>query len=734
MSLALALPGVTSAQESQANSANGNGAAASPMRPEEFPRPVARAHQTGGSMVIDGRLDEAGWADAEVITGFIQAQPAAGLPATERTVVRILFDENTLYISAECFDSDPSALIVPSLEQDFESGNSDILGFTLDTYHDRRNAFMFLFNPRGAVKEAQNYGDSRFENAAWEGVIDVQTRIHEEGWTLEVAIPFSTLRFDPSRAEQVWGLQVLRRIRRKNEDTYWAPMDRRNRIHRMSQAGTLHGLEGIRAGRNLSIKPYVLSSVGDGSAVGPDPDFDADVGLDLKYGVTPGMTLDLTYRTDFSQVEVDQEQVNLTRFSLFFPERRDFFIENSGFFTLGDVTERNYRSGSSLRDFTVFHSRRIGLEGGRPVPIIGGGRLSGRMGEFELGFLDMQTRAGQGLPAENFAVARVRRNLPRNGDIGAVFVNRQSTEGPSIYNRTYGADANVRPHPNVAVNSYLLATDDSEVSGSRWAGRLAVGWRDQLLNATAFVKQVGDAFVPRAGFVRRNGIRHTYATVGVHPRPDWPLVLELNPYVEMDYITNLESVLETRDASFGFSATFTDGSGASVAVHDRFERLFEPFDVLSSAVVEPGDYDFREVSGSYRTSAGRALSGQVQVSRGGFYDGDRSSISAGVLWRPSYQLSFDLSAQHNAISFPQESLTADVFGGRVVYAASTRLFASAFVQYNRASGEMVSNARLNFIHSPLSDLFVVFTERRNVDAGGVLERFITLKATKYLSF
>ncbi|MDP2956875.1 MAG: DUF5916 domain-containing protein, partial [Longimicrobiales bacterium] len=457
-----------------------------------------------GRIVVDGIPDEAAWREAEEITGFIQAVPDPGTPASERTVVRVLYDAEQLYISAVCYESDMSGIIVPSLEQDYETHDSDMFGVTIDTYLDRRNAFMFLVNPGGAIKDGQVFDNSRNYNIPWEGVMQYRTALLDSAWTVEIAIPFTTLRFAESDGEQSWGFQFSRRIRRKNEDAYWAPLARRELIHKMSRAGTLHGFQGLHAGRNLSVKPYVAASDASGSLTSMGAGHSGgDGGFDLKWGITPRMTADATFRTDFSQVEVDQERVNLTRFSLFFPEKRDFFLENAGTFTFGDVSERNVRMGSSLRDFTLFHSRRIGLDAkGLPIPILGGGRLTGQAGAWNVGLLEMQTRSERGLPAENFAVARIRRNVLGDSDLGAVFLNRQATDGSGTYNRSYAVDGNFHLLGGLIVNSYLAATDNSGApGGDAWAGRMSLAWRDPLWDVTASLKQVGESFDPGLGFV-----------------------------------------------------------------------------------------------------------------------------------------------------------------------------------------------------------------------------------------
>ena len=427
---------------------------------DRVPRPRADAVRAEGVVVIDGRLDDDAWALAPVIDDFTQQKPFAGRPSSERTEVRFLYDDENLYIGAELFDSDGEAPIIATLQRDPNTRDGDAFGITLDTFLDGKSAFAFFINPGGAVRDTQTTDDGRVNNAAWEAAYELRTRIHDRGWTVELAIPWSTLRFEGGRAEQVWGLNLLRRIRRKNEDATWAPMDRQWALYTMSRAGRLHGIDGVRPGRNLSVKPYALVGEPSGT-LQSDADTELEGGVDLKFGITPGMTLDLTYNTDFSQVEVDQQQVNLTRFSLFFPEKREFFLENAGIFQFGDQGSWQQRNGATNRDFTLFHSRRIGLTpSGTPLPILGGGRVSGSAGPLSVGLLNMQTRSEGTFGAENFTVARARGEVAPGVDLGGIFVNRAVTSGSSVSNQSYGADLNIQ-----AFNRYLLI--QSYVAGSQ---------------------------------------------------------------------------------------------------------------------------------------------------------------------------------------------------------------------------------------------------------------------------
>jgi len=424
--------------------------------------------------------------------------------------------------------------------------------------------------------------------------------------------------------------------------------------------------------------------------------------------------------------------VNLTRFSLFFPEKRGFFVENTGTFAFGDVTERNVRMGASPRDLSLFHSRRIGLEQGRPVPILGGARLTGRAAGMEMGFLSMQSGEAAGRPSENFSVARLRRDVLGAVDLGAIFLNRQAfgAAGGS-HDRSYGVDANARPFGSVLMNSYLARTDRPGADGDPWAGRVSVSWRDALWNHSVLFRHVGDAFDPGIGHVRRAGIRQHYVTLGAHPRLNVLRVSELNPYVEMNHVTDLRGSLETRDLTGALTLEFLDSGSLDVGYTDRFEHLVQGFAVLN-AVVPAGRYRFGEASVSYASNLSKRISARTAVTDGGYFGGSRHSVSGGALWRPTSHWGLELNGQWNVIHIGSVRSEAGLLGGRLSYDHSTTLFASAFVQYNDVVGEAVSNVRLNWVHAPLSDVFLVYTERRSTREGGVLDRRAAVKVTKLL--
>lgn len=604
--------------------------------PETAPRPSARATRTPRPITVDGTLDEAEWMLAEPMTNFVQQLPRTGYPATFPTDVRVLYDADHLWIGAINYDPHPDKAITAGLERDFNSTNSDIFGLVLDTFLDRRNSFLFLINPHGAVRDEQTYNDSRNVVEAWEGIITVKTSMNDSSWVVELEIPTRTLRFDANKGggAQDWGVNFIRRVRRVNETSYWAPLERQYRVHRMSKAGTITGLEGLHQGRNLLLKPFALGGTSSGLQV-PSASLGSryDVGGDLKYGVTPSLTLDLTYNTDFSQVEVDQEQLNLTRFSLFFPERREFFIENSGSVQFGDVQERNLRTIATLRDFTLFNSRQIGLtRDGRVIPIIGGGRLSGHIGESEVGFLNMQTERAFGRPAENFSVARVRRNIFGTADVGVMLLNRQAAD-TGLFNTSYGIDVNVRPLPNTVINSYYARSEGNGTESDGDAARVSIGYRDALWNTSAMWKRVSEHFDPGMGFIRRRRMQESYATVSLHARPGLRRIQELNPYAEVDYITDLSSQLSTRTLSTGLEVHFQPDGQLSLDYNDQLDRVDQAFTIFPGVQVDTGLYTYREGTVKYQSGQGRPFHGNVSLSGGEFYDGTRRTLAGSLTWR-----------------------------------------------------------------------------------------------------
>jgi hypothetical protein len=499
---------------------------------------------------------------------------------------------------------------------------------------------------------------------------------------------------------------------------------------RAALAGTLRGLEGIRQGRNLKIKPFVIGGGTQLHATGrtlSTGDFDG--GFDAKYSLTPSMTFDATYRTDFAQVEADQQQVNLTRFNLFFPEKRDFFLENSGIFTFGSGTNRN------AGNLVPFFSRRIGLSStGSPIPIVGGGRVSGQVDRYEVGVLSMRTEGSAATPASNYLVGRVKRNILSTSWIGAIVTDRESSV-PNDYNRVYGPDVHLQFYDRLEVDSFLLRSDTPGRSGENTARTLMAAWRDDELTAVAEYNAVEANFNPEVGFVRRGDMSQYSGEVAWRPqlrRSD--TIRNVGVTGSVDYYNGGDGRIETRTQELTLSTQFENNGSISVGVNDTFDRLVEAFPIRSSAIVPVGDYQYRRYSANVNSGNGRRIGASGNVSWGDFWDGESTSIGGGLELRPNHHLNVDLSYSRNDVTLASGSFTTGLVGARVLYGFTPRVFLNAFVQYNADTGQVSSNVRFNFTHRPLSDLYIVYNDRRDTASGQLIERALIVKVTNLLTF
>ena len=713
--------------------------------------PAVRASQP---VRIDGVLDEDEWAGAPLASGFTQGNPNEGMPATFETEVRVLYDDEFLYVGAFAHDDSPDDIIVNDLSRDFSTRAGDIFGIVVDTFHDRRNGYMFETNPAGAKFDGQVFNEGREFNRDWDGVWHVRTLRTAGGWQVEMAIPFKTLRFRES-PEQTWGINFLRRVRRLNEDAFWAPIPRFFNFARISYSGTIEGLAELQSGGRLKITPYVGAETSQGAADADEGTMNsADIGVDAKVLVGTGLNLDLTVNTDFSQVEADIQQVNLTRFSLFFPEKRDFFIENSGIFRFGVPTDSRimqFRADfgqafnpSALRasqsrgdDLHLFFSRRIGLSGtGTPIPVLGGGRLTGRAGAYELGVMSIQTGEHDDAAwSENFSAVRVRRNVGSNSDVGAIFLNRQTGSGSDHYNRSFGADANIRVTPELEVNSYWARTATPSRTGNDQAARVAANWDSRLWQFRGAWSVLGDDFNPEMGFAPRVGVRRLLGYVGYHYRPDWwsDFLREFNPHFEFNDYVNSDGELVSRYVNYHFSFRHQNGAVFEFGYNNSIEQTFSPFNLHPTTVVQPGEHHYDEKFLMFFSNPSRPLSLNARYDWGGFYSGDRKALNLSAVVRAGGKLTAYVSWSRNDIALPEGAFIADLLTARVTYTFTTSMFLNALIQYNNITEDWSSNIRFNLIHRPLSDFFIVLNDRRD-PMGNRLDRALIAKYTILMDF
>ena len=690
-------------------------------------RATMRAIRLDAPLQLDGQLDEHVYFTVPPVTDFIQQEPDEGAPARDQTEVWVLFDRDTFYVAARCWSTDPARIIANEMKRDsYNMFGNETFSVVLDTFYDRRNGFNFITNALGALFDA-TITNERTPNLDWNAVWDVRTARFEQGWTLEMAIPFKSLRYRTGPA-QIWGINFQRNVASTNETSFLTPIPAAlafQGMFRFSSAPTLVGVEVPESGTRLEVKPYAISDVTTDLDATPrllnDPN--GDFGVDMKYGVTQGLTADLTYNTDFAQVEVDEQQVNLTRFSLFFPEKREFFLEGQGIFDFGG----GFRGGPTAYYFkgerfggaapVLFFSRRIGLNDGRTVPIRGGGRLTGKVGPYSIGLLDVQTgsESGAGTAPTNFAVARLKRDVLRRSAVGALFTGRSvSTEAPGA-SHTYGVDGVFSFYDNLNVNTYVARTetpgrrgDDAsyqgqlEYSGDRW------GLVIERLG-------VGANFNPEVGFLRRDDFRRSFGSFRFSPRPR--SIAAVRKFLfegSLDYITDGAGLLETRLQQGIFGIEFENGDRFFAGGTDNYEFLKKPFDIHKDVTIPVGGYSFTNARIVYALGQQRTTSGGLTFDRGQFFGGEWTSVGyfrGRVNLSP--QLSVEPSLSFNWIELPQGDFTTELVATRVIYTLTPRMFVAALLQYNSGADSLGTNIRLRWEYQPGSELFIVYTDERD---------------------
>ncbi|HET9225644.1 MAG TPA: DUF5916 domain-containing protein [Thermoanaerobaculia bacterium] len=654
------------------------------------------ARPVQGEIVLDGFLNEPDWERVPAASGFTQREPAAGTPSTENTEVRVAFTPSTLYIGIRALDSDPRSITAKEMRNDAQLWQDDAVAILLDTFHDRRNGYLFETNPNGARAEGLINDEGDNVNMEWDGLWEVAARRTEEGWAAEMAIPFSTLRFAPGGGD--WGLNVRRMIRRKNEEAYWSPIPLEADIYRFSLAGRLTGLAGISPGLNLRVKPFAVASGRESLSSDQEIRTAEDTGLDLKWGVGRGLALDLTVNTDFAESEADEQQVNLSRFSLFVPEKREFFLENAGIFDFGP----RYPYGPPL--FRPFFSRRVGLgPEGEPVPIDFGARLTGRTGPWSVGLLDAETGEG-----DNWGVLRVKRRVGDQTDLGMVATNHDGPEGRSSL---YGADADWRSADSrLKVRGFWSGSDDLQ-QGTDWAGGVNASYRGPALRWNVEAVQIGDDFEAEMGFLRRRGIRRLSPMLTWVPRPDIPGIRNLFFEGRGEIYTDLDGELQSSYLGADFFGFRTNSDDAfSIYGEQTYERLSEPFEIRPGVVIPAGEYRWDHEGIWFETNASRPVSVEAWYQIGGFYDGERTAQGTSLRLRPSRYLRAESSWDRNQVELPGGAFTTNLFREKLQVNLTPDISTAAFVQFSDAAELLAANLRIGWTYRPGADVFLVFNQ------------------------
>ncbi len=680
-----------------------------------------RATRAPSPMRIDGKLDEPAYAGVRPIADFIQMEPAGGQPASEKTEVWVFFDDRNFYVTMRAWESRPDLMVANEMRRDSNNIRmGDCIGFSLDTFRDGRNAYQFEVNPLGARTDGQSANERQY-NSDWNPVWDLAVGEFEGGWTVEAAIPFKSLRYQPGAA-QTWGFNARRNNKWKNEIAFLARIPPAFGIGRGSFAAslfpTLTGIDAPPGSKNLEIKPYAIADVSTDRLASPaiTNDLDGDVGLDVKYGVTQSLTADFTYNTDFAQVEADEQQVNLTRFSLFFPEKREFFLENQGMFGFA-ASSVNIGGQPSGDTPLLFYSRRIGLNQGLAVPILAGGRLTGRAGRFSIGAIDIGTRDAPyaRATATNFAVLRVRRDILRRSSIGVMGTTRSVAQSGRGSNEAYGIDGTFAFFANLAFNAYWAKTRTTGLAGDDTSYRAQMEYAGDRYGMQLDHLVVGDNFNPEIGFVRRDNIRENIGQLRFSPRP--ASIKSVRKFSGIATFTNIDDGagrLQTRTTDGEFAIEFQNSDRFSIGMSAIAERLSQPFVIPPSGRIPVGAYDFAVARAAYVFGQQRPVSGNLAFEHGGFYDGLRTSATFNrtrVNLTPRFSLEPTLSI--NWIDLPRGAFTTTLAGSRVTYTMTPRMFASALVQYNSSIRRASTNVRLRWEYRPGSELFVVYNDEHD---------------------
>ena len=696
-----------------------------------------KALRARGEVSVDGRLDEPDWRRALPVDHFIQKEPEEGRPATEVTEVRVIYDEKNIYFGVFCRDSRPDRIVASEMRRDAELRNDDYFEIILDTYNDHRNAFSFAVNPVGAQRDLLIRDEGANVNREWDGIWTARTQRTEEGWTAEIAVPFRTLRFS-NLENQTWGVNFGRSVARKREESFWTPILRSyGYMGRMkiSYFGHLTGLSGLEQGEKLQVVPYVIGGGNKEEAAAPFRG-KADAGLDLKYRLTSNLTADLTVNTDFAQVESDQEQFNLTPYSLFFPEKREFFLEGADIFRFGERFQEH-----DMPTTLLFFSRSIGLsEDGKEVPVLGGARVTGKAGRYDIGIMDILSGRTSyvnddgefvDIGRANAAVVRIKRDIFETSSIGIIGMSRDPLDG-GAYNRATGIDFNLAFGPGFRTDGFLARTFSPGLKNKDWAGAVNSSYADDFWDFGLSYTDIGGNFDSELGFVPRTDIRKIKLNTGVGPRPRFLGLRQSFFMNNLTYIEDHTGRLQSRSIFTGVWNSFQDGSQLFLGYGRNFERLDEDFEIKDGIIIPVGGYSFNSFSAMYRSDRSRdvALGGDVQF--GEFYSGHLASIGAESFLKVSRNFNMELQVSRNRFDLPVPGgrFSTTIAGGRFIYSFTPSLYAKAFLQWNDSEDLFKSNVLVRWIYKPGASIFFIYNETRNLVGGAPIEdRTIMLKAS-----
>ncbi len=667
------------------------------------------------TVTLDGRLDEPLWQSPPGASGFIQQSPNPGKPALGATRVWVAYDAEALYIAARLDDPQPELIQADERHRDAQLARSDAFDVLVDTYHDHQNAFVFSTNPLAAQYDAALTREGAFVNEAWNGSWSVASSLTPMGWSVEFRIPFATLRF-PQEEGTAWGIQFRRVIPHLLETSFWSPLTPEQTMYEISRGGHLTGLEPLTPVHRLTLIPYAKGAYGVQSGTPSGWEVDHEVGGDVRYAVTPDLALNLTVNTDFAETEADTFQIRLDRFPLFFPERREFFLEEKGAFEFGLEGQ-----------LQPFFSRRIGLRGGEPVPLWGGGKLTGKAERYGIGALVMQSRADDGFAAERYGVLRLTRDLGLRSQVGVIGTRREASGSPPF--QTIGADATYNPTSEVTTDGFWMRSDGPLSAQPGYAGFAQAQFRDPFWRIRMYHLRIDERFDPKLGFVKQTDVEETYAYVDARPRPAHGPVMEWGVKTEVTYQTTTDGVLLYRSLYQRVLAEFRSGDSILVSWDPQFERLLAPFELQpaeaddGAIIIPAGDYRYQHWNVYLASEPSRPLSGYVSVLWGGYYGGRRTSLDVSVTASllQTVKLGGSMSVDWIRVPASTPPFHADtvprILAGDVQWSVTNRLVLNGLVQHENESDTLAANVRLGWEYQPGSFVYLIANPSSSRDAG-----------------
>jgi hypothetical protein len=676
---------------------------------------VARPVHFDKAPVIDGNLDDDVWKTAARLGDFRQLEPKEGEPATEPTEVFLGYDNDNLYIAARCHDSEPGKIVTTTLTRDSDMNYDDTLQILLDTFHDGRSAFLFLTNAGGVKVDGLVRNEGEQVNLDWDGLWMVEGRRDAEGWTTEIAIPWRTLRF-PNVPEQLWGFNVEREVARKQERTFWKPVEHSwYARYKVSQAGTLVGMQGVHPGRRYHIAPYVIAGAerpDDGSGTSSV----TRAGGDVKINLASDLVANLTVRTDFSETEADEQDVNLTRDPLLFPEKRGFFLEGANLFYFGQRPDPEHTS-----EYFLFHSRQIGLtpDGRTDIPVLGGVKVTGHEKGFDIAALSLETqrtRKSDGFggrvdePRTNWSVLRLKRDLGHGSTVGVIGLSKAA---PGDQNRVGGADWDITINENLRTGGYFAKSHTPGIEKKDYAGSADLYWDSRNWRFHQEYTEIGQGFNDELGYISRTGVRF-FRTDDY--RIFWP---ESGPFkqawfvYDLDYITDLATGdLQTRINHGKFSAFFRDSSGIAYKIYDELEVLKQPLEIKQGLFIPAGSYHFLHHFFGFQTDYTKPLGGAGRLAWGDYYDGHFVQAFGYVSYRPVPGFQFAATWQRTDVHLKEGDFVNDIALAQIDYAFSNRLATRLWLQWDKGAN-LRGKFDVDWEFRPGSRLFVVYQDIRS---------------------